>query len=307
MIAQDKLTHLPERFPLSCQWEITCRCNLRCVMCYTDCFNRPDKIREELTTTEIFRIMDEIADAGCIELALTGGEPLARPDFFDIYEHAKARGFLLTLLTNGTLITEDVADRLASLPPVCIEISLHGMTTRIFEQVTQGSGSFARCMRAIELLCDRKLPLLLKTTAMTVNRDEVLAIKRFVNGLQARGHRVGYKLGETLCLTLDGSDEPGLLALTDEELEDLNRQDAELWTEACGPQPSEMKPCTSGMQRFHIDAYGQLQLCSGNRSQSYDLRGGSFTEGFYHHLTAFPCLWKAEPRANLIQPSTNHA
>ena len=142
---------------------------------------------------------------------------------------------------------------------------------------------------------------------MTVNRDEVLAIKRFVNGLQARGHRVGYKLGETLCLTLDGSDEPGLLALTDEELEDLNRQDAELWTEACGPQPSEMKPCTSGMQRFHIDAYGQLQLCSGNRSQSYDLRGGSFTEGFYHHLTAFPCLWKAEPRANLIQPSTNHA
>ena len=172
--------------------DTTNKCNLRCVMFYTDCFNRPEKIREELTTTEILRIMDELAEAGCIELALTGGEPLARSDFFDIYEHARTGGFLVTLLTNGTLITEEIADRLASLPPHRIEISLHGITERTFEQVTQGSGSFARCMRAIGLLCDRKLPLLLKTTAMTVNRDEVLAIKRYVNGLQERGHEVGY-------------------------------------------------------------------------------------------------------------------
>lgn len=71
MIAQDKLTHLPERFPYSCQWEITCRCNLHCVMCYTDCFNRPDAIRQELSTAEILRIMDELAEAGTLELCLT--------------------------------------------------------------------------------------------------------------------------------------------------------------------------------------------------------------------------------------------
>jgi molybdenum cofactor biosynthesis enzyme MoaA len=307
MITRDMLPSIPERYPLACQWEITCRCNLRCVMCYTDCFNRPEKIREELTITEILRIMDELAEAGCIELALTGGEPLARSDFFDIYEHAKTGGFLVTLLTNGTLITEEIADRLASLPPHRIEISLHGITERIFEQVTQGSGSFARCMRAIGLLCDRKLPLLLKTTAMTVNRDEVLTIKRYVNGLQERGHRVGYKLGEEMRLTLDGSDAPGLLALSNEELEDLNRQDTELWTEACRNQTGEAKPCTSGEQRFHIDAYGQLQLCSGNRRRGYDLRHGSFQDGFYHHLPAFPCSWKAEPHATLIQPSASHA
>ena len=307
MITRDRLTSIPKRYPLACQWEITCRCNLRCVMCYTDCFNRPEKIREELTTTEILRIMDEIAEAGCIELALTGGEPLARSDFFDIYEHAKTGGFLVTILTNGTLITEEIADRLAALPPHRIEISLHGITERTFEQVTQGSGSFARCMRAIGLLCDRKLPLLLKTTAMTVNRDEVLAIKRYVNGLQERGHLVGYKLGEEMRLTLDGSDAPGLLALSDEELETLNRQDAELWDEACRNQAQPSPSCRSGEQRFHIDAYGQLQLCSGNRRQGYDLRRGSFQDGFYHHLPTFPCSWKAEPQATLIQPSASHA
>jgi len=116
------------RFPWSCQWELTCRCNLRCVMCYTDCFNRPDKIQDELPTNEIIRIMDELAEAGCLELCLTGGEPLARQDFFEIYAHAKQKGFLVTIFTNGTLITDVIADRLAALPPHRIEISFHGLT-----------------------------------------------------------------------------------------------------------------------------------------------------------------------------------
>lgn len=303
MITSDRLTSIPERYPLACQWEITCRCNLRCIMCYTDCFNRPEKIRAELTTEEILRIMDELAEAGCVELALTGGEPLARPDFFDLYGHAKASGFLVTLFTNGTLITEEIADRLASLPPHRIEISLHGITERTFERVTQGNGSFARCMRAIGILLERKLPLVLKTTAMTVNQDEILAIKRYVQGLGP----VEYRLGEELRPTLEGSDAPGLLALSDEELSELNRQDAELWTEACRNQARPPQPCRSGYRSCHIDAYGQLQLCSGNRRMSYDLRHGSFKEGFYHHLPAFPCSWKAEPQATLIQPSASHA
>ena len=72
------------RFPLSSQWEITCRCNLRCVMCYTDCFNTPDMLRQELSLREIVRIMDEIREAGCLELTLTGGEPLIRRDLPDL-------------------------------------------------------------------------------------------------------------------------------------------------------------------------------------------------------------------------------
>jgi len=307
MIAGDRLPSIPERYPLSCQWELTCRCNLRCVMCYTDCFNRPEKVRNELPTDDILRIMDEIADAGCIELALTGGEPFARPDFFEIYDHAKARGFLVTLFTNGTLITEAIADRLAALPPHLIEISLHGLTEQTFELVTQGHGSYERCLKAIGLLRERTLPLLLKTTAMTVNKDEVLAIKRYVNGLQEGAYTVGYKLGENMRPTLAGSDEPGLLGLSEEELADINRQDSQLWAEACRQATQPALPCRSGEQRFHIDAYGQLQLCSGNRTQSYDLRQGSFVEGFYHYLPTFPCSWKVAPQLSLIQPSARHA
>ena len=303
MIERKRLHLAPERHPLFCQWEITCRCNLRCVMCYTDCFNRPDMIRNELSTSEIIRIMDELAEAGCVELCLTGGEPLARPDFFDIYGHAKTNGFLVTLFTNGTLITEAVADRLAALPPHRIEISLHGLRENTFEAVTQGKGSFQRCMRAIQLLLDRKLPLTLKTTAMTVNKDEILAVKRYVQSLGP----VGYKLGEEMRPTLDGSDAPDRWALSEAELLDINQQDPELWNETCRKQSLQTPSCVSGRRSFHIDAYGQLQLCSGNRLMSYDLRRGSFSEGFYHALPSFACPFKADAPAPLIQLSASHA
>lgn len=296
------LNALPERYPYSCQWEITCRCNLRCVMCYTDCFNRPDSIRQELTTPEILRIMDELAEAGCLEVCLTGGEPLARPDFFTLYDHAVTSGFLVTVFTNGTLVTEDVADRFAALPPYRIEISLHGLTEDTFERVTQGRGSYGKCMTAIGLLRERGLPLLLKTTAMIVNRDEILAIKRYAEELG-----VAYKLGEDMRPALDGGEKAFQYALSPAEQDELHRRDPALWQEACRKQVVPPSPCRSGLRTFHIDAYGGLQLCSGNRAQRYDLRRGSFTEGFYRHLPTFPCPWKAQPRSHLLQPAASHA
>jgi MoaA/NifB/PqqE/SkfB family radical SAM enzyme len=302
MIETRSLVLRDDRVPLACQWEITCRCNLRCVMCYTDCFNRPDMIRTELATHEILRIMDELAAAGCLDLILTGGEPLARPDFFDIYEHAKARGFLVTLFTNATLIDEAVADRLTALPPHRIEISLHGLTERTFEAITRGPRSFHRCLRAIRLLLDRDLSVVLKTTAMSINHDEILAIKRYAQSFGS----VGYRLGEDLRPALDGDDAPQRLALSEPARRRLMRQDPDLWTESCRARGKAAEPCESGKRRFHIDAYGKLQLCSGNRRTSYDLRRGSFTDGFYNALPSFPCAWKRETSPALGHPCAHH-
>ncbi len=108
-----KFNYLEEnhtRFPLIGQWELTYRCNLKCVMCYTDCFNTPEAIPKELSTEEIFRIMEEIQEAGGLSLTLTGGEPLARRDFPEIYRHAAHLGFLVSIYSNGTLITREIVD-----------------------------------------------------------------------------------------------------------------------------------------------------------------------------------------------------
>ncbi|OQW35885.1 MAG: hypothetical protein A4E19_15620 [Nitrospira sp. SG-bin1] len=303
MVQRRKLDQLPDRFPLACQWEVTCRCNLHCVMCYTDCFNEPERIRQELSTVELLRIMDELAEAGCLELCVTGGEPLTRPDFFQIYERAISLGFLVTLFTNGTLITESIADRLAAHPPHRIEISMHGLTESTFEQVTLGPGSFHRCQQAIALLRERGLPLTIKSTAMTLNRHEIIAIKRYVDELGS----VGYKLGEEIRPAIDGSGTPFRFALQPQDLDELHRQDAQLWREACQRHLPDTSPCRSGLRRFHIDAYGVLQLCSGNRAQGYDLRKGSFHEGFYDYLPSFGCRWKPDVHSSLLHPSVTHA
>jgi MoaA/NifB/PqqE/SkfB family radical SAM enzyme len=272
-------------------------------MCYTDCLNRPDAIRQELATKDILRILDELAEAGTLELCLTGGEPLARPDFFQLYEHAVRSGFLVTVFSNGTLITQAHADRFAALRPHCIEISLHGITRETFERITLGQGSYDRCLQAIGLLLERQIPLVLKSTAMTLNQEEILDIKRYVGSLGT----VSYKLGEEMRPELDGGASPFHYALSEQDLADLNRQDPDLQRDAIQHNSVEPAPCRSGMQRFHIDAYGQLQLCSGNRKQSYDLRAGSFQRGFFEALPGFACDWKMPNEPVLIQPAMYHA
>ena len=87
---------------------------------------------------------------------------------------------------------------------------------------------------------------------------------------------------------------------------ELHRRDPQLWIEACERTVPDTRPCRSGMRRFHIDAYGFLQLCSGNRAQSYDLRKGSFQEGFYDYLPSFSCQWKNAVSSNLLHPSVTH-
>jgi MoaA/NifB/PqqE/SkfB family radical SAM enzyme len=125
-------------------------------------------------------VLDEITEAGCLWLLFTGGEILVRKDFLDIYAHAKGKGLLINLFTNGVLVTEEIAAFLAGMPPFVIEISLYGSTPETYERITRVPGSFERCLRGIRLLKDRGLPLRLKTMVVTVNQHEIWEINRFV-------------------------------------------------------------------------------------------------------------------------------
>lgn len=271
------------RYPVSGQWELTCRCNLQCVMCYTDPFNTPERIRQELSTDEILRILQEVAGAGCLYLCFTGGEPLARPDFREIYLAAKSHGFLLTIFTNGTLITDELADLWIEQPPHRIEISLYGLSRATYEGTTQRVGSFERCLAGIRRVMERKLPLVLKTPAMTINRHEILAMREWA---EAQG--IHYQFGEWMRPRLDGSEDPFQWQLSEEELQAIETRAGSAWEEHLRDEQRERR-CGSEQFKFHIDAYGQLQLCSQNRRASYDLRRGTFREGFYDALPDFPC------------------
>jgi radical SAM protein with 4Fe4S-binding SPASM domain len=270
--------------PISGSLEVTQRCNLRCTHCYIPLSTRKNSRKAELSLVEVKRILDEIKDAGCLWLLLTGGDPFLRPDFLEIYKYAKSKGFILTLFTNGTLITPRIADFLHEWRPFNIEITLYGYNQATYERVTGIPGSHRRCMHGIELLLERNLPLKLKTMLMTINQDELGDMQAFAKSLG-----VEFRFDPILNASLDGSSLPTTLRLTPDEIVAIERADPDRgkrWPESY-QQAKDFKidnrklfTCAAGKNSFHIDSFGQLCLCLVARQPSYDLRKGTFLRGW---------------------------
>src|SRR5262245_34341577 len=162
------------RIPVEGVLEPTFRCNLECVHCYV---NQPagsaaERARE-VPLPRLRALIDEMVEAGCVNLLLTGGEVLVRPDFPELYLYALGRGLLVTVFTNGTLVTEHIADLFDRHRPLLVEISLYGMTPQTYERITRVPGSYQRCLEGIRRLVKRGVPLKLKTMLMSWNRHEL--------------------------------------------------------------------------------------------------------------------------------------
>jgi len=277
------------RLPANGTLELTNRCPLECVHCYNNLpMNDRGARRTELTTAEHMRVLDELAEMGCMWLLLTGGEILARPDFLEIYRHAASKGMLLTLFTNGTLITERIADALAALPPFAIEITLYGRTKATYESLTGIPGSFEKCLRGIRLLLERKLPLKLKTVALSVNKHEVWAMKRFAE------EEVGVKFSFDPMISprIDCSASPLAVRLTPPEIVALDLDDPQrvadwrrLAVEYAPPVPApdevaQVYDCGGGINSFAIDPYGNMTICVLSHVDTYNVRNGTVREGW---------------------------
>lgn len=166
-----------------CQFELTFGCGLRCKHCYTDCYNRPSYVKKELPTAAVKRVIDRIKSYGVLWLCLTGGDPLTRKDFSDIYSYARGRGFIVTVFTNGYSMTGDVIDLFKDRPPFAVEITLNSVTERLYDEMSGVKGSFTKVMAAIDDLKSADLPLKLKTQITRDNISELSAIKTFVEGM----------------------------------------------------------------------------------------------------------------------------
>lgn len=277
-----------QRIPVSGSAELTFQCNLRCKHCYLDGVHDGIAGQQELTTQEWYDIFDQLADAGTLWLLLTGGEPLVRHDFLDIYTYAKRKGFLITLFTNGTLLTPEIADYLAEWPPHKVEISLYGRTQRTYEGITGIPGSYKRCMQGIDLLLERNIPLDLKTVLMTLNQDELEDMKVYAESLG-----VGFRFDPMINAGVEGASDPTIYRLSPEEIVQFDVNDEKRsaeYQEFCERflgleiDRSSLYVCGAGVTAFNIDPYGQLGLCLVARSPSYDLRQGAFREGWGEFL-----------------------
>ena len=280
------------RVPLNGMIEITRHCPLKCVHCYNNLSSTEATPESELTYEEHCRILDEVAQAGCLWLLFTGGEIFARNDFLKIYTYAKKKGLIVTLFTNGILIDKDVADTLADWRPFLVEITIYGRTKETFERITQVPGSYDRCMRGIHLLMERRIPLKLKTMALRINKHEIWELKRFAEeelGLK-------FRFDPIINPRIDYKQDPLNLRLTPREIVEMDLRDPKRFADwktlaarsVNATQTQEIKRelyyCNGGVTAFTIDPYGKMGLCMLSTHDRIDLRHGSFKEGWNNHL-----------------------
>jgi len=259
-----------KHIPLYAHIELTYRCNLRCVHCFI-----PEGLRnsdEELSTEQVFDIIDQLADAGTLKLTLSGGEPLFRQDFFAIAEYARNRNMALGIISNGTLIDEAVVKRFKQLHFNDIAISLYGLTPQTHEAVTGVPGSLSRTVRAIKLLKENGFKVTIKTPVMKQNLCQVPELDNWCQALE-----LGFNPNPIITCDINGSDRPRQHSISEQGLRDFlvwqakNEKDISTLTTVCN----------SGICVVTISAQGEVYPCSVLR-----MRAGSLTKERFARIWA---------------------
>jgi radical SAM protein with 4Fe4S-binding SPASM domain len=269
--------------PISALVELTHACNLRCEHCYLDLVS--DRAIGALTTDEWKRVLGELADAGCLFLTLSGGEALLRRDFFEIARHARKLEFAIRVYSHGTLVTDDVADAIAELSPMAVEISLHGATAATHDGIVRRAGSFAKTTAGVRALVSRGVSVLLKCVVMKKNAAELGALRALAAELGARIH-----FDPEVTPKNDGSRGPVALAAQGEELERAMRE-VHAGASSCAHASQTGVdarladgPCAAGRRTCHVDPKGDLFACTQWPHPVGNLRRKSFRE-----------LWESAP------------
>ena len=161
-IAETEWEH--DHIPTVASIELTTKCNFMCIHCYLD-----DKraVDDEMTTSQILAVIDKLSEAGMLIVTFTGGEPLLRHDFKDIYVYAKKKGMQVEIFTNGFLLNEEMLQLFREYPPLEIDISLYGATDKKYEEVTGVKGAFTRIKCNIKRYKENGINMALKAPIMS--------------------------------------------------------------------------------------------------------------------------------------------
>lgn len=273
-----------ELIPREIHLELTHRCNLKCFHCYLKCYsNEPGP--DELSAAELAGIFDQLLEIGVYHVAFSGGEPLCRPDIFEVMNYARERGLFFNLMTNGTLITASVADIIKGLGTAGVDVSLYGATAATHEQVTRVPGSFAKTIGAIELLRERKLRVTVKTALMRCNvreHKQIESIARELGALYRPDLLVLPKVGQLGSAANVRMDDEQLRTLVAER--DWVPGDSEL---AMCKLESHLI-CGAARTRCAISPQGDVFPCSAWRIPLGNLRKRSFRD-----------IWQGEPAGRI--------
>lgn len=250
--------------PSVCQFELTFRCGLHCTHCYTDCYNRPSCAVRELKTADVKKVLDRIHELGVVWLCLTGGDPVARADFSEIYRYSKEKGFIVTVFTSGYSCGDEVVKVFRDSPPFSIEVTLNAVAREPYEKISHVKGSFERVMKNIRRMKRARLPLTIKAQVTKENILELPRIRKF-----AGRYNIKFLPDVFLYPRLNGDPAPCDLRLSPQEV--LRLDGVEISAQrVClknnkkhGSRENDLFPCAvQGGSGFSIDPQGRIFLCS---------------------------------------------
>jgi len=278
-------------------WEITRACNLNCLHCRASATSEPDP--EELTLQEGFDLLEQLKQGGTRMVILSGGEALFRPDVFEIARHGTSLGLRMTLATNGSLVTREMAAKIREAGIARVSVSLDGVTPGVHDDFRGLSGAFDMALQAIGHLHDAGVPVQINTTVAAANISQMGLFPAFIRSIGAMAWHVFFLVPTGRGQNLP----PARIREYRDMLEAFHAvsKASDLECKAtCAPQyyrliaekegSSPTKGCLAGTGFGFISSRGFIQPCGFLQITCGDIRKDSLAE-----------IWKTSETLRLLQ------
>jgi len=258
--------------------ELTERCDNNCAHCYIRVpQDDVDARRREMSTEQVKAVLSEAADLGAMNVRFTGGEPLIREDFAELYLFARRLGLSVTLFTNARGISAEIADLLAHVPPrELVEVSVYGMSQKTYDATARCPGAYEQFRRGVELLLERGVPFVVKGPLLPGLAEEVVEFEEWAATLPSMSRPPGYSMLFDLrvrrdaldpvserCNELVGRLRPSpaeAVSFLSRDREDYLKRMRAFCTSYVNSSGGRLFPCGAGRIPC-VDAYGRVQAC----------------------------------------------
>jgi len=286
-VKENALAHVP-RLPFEGNIDLTYRCNNNCRHCWLRIPPADPERQMELGIDEIKAIVEAARNMGCRRWSISGGEPMLRPDFLEIFDFITSRSISYSLNTNGTLITPDIADLMKRKGTK--RVALYGATPEVHDHITRHPGSFEATMKGFEYLNEAGAGFTVQLIPMRDNYHQFPEMIKLAESLSPHWRVGAAWLYLSACKSHQRDVEIADQRLDPAEVIALDAPNVSYEERHRNEQPCLAAPsdhrlfarCIQGRRDFHIDPYGKMTFCGFIKDPAlrYDLRGGSFMEAW---------------------------
>ena len=255
---------------LSVNFELTYRCPLHCLHCYSDCYNSEGAVEHELETSEVKTVLDKIYNAGCLWLTFTGGDPLMRNDFIEIYRYAQHKGFIISVMTSLNVLNEEILNMFTRYRPFYISTSLNAVTEKLYNSICQAGGTYEKTMYNIKKILNSKIHLKTQTVLAAFNFHELRQIEAF-----CRSKEIEFRPNALIFARLNGDFKPCRYRLP---ISVVLKEKVEFKNNCAIFNSRKLFKCDIASYEWVINPSGYLASCTCVREPSFNLLDSNINE-----------------------------